>query len=183
MKRVPNRTRLRREYLRKKGKQCLYVSVGVVTVLCGYGLLCVMRQPILDNVRAHPDLRTILGAISTVGFVLGIYFLLAREAIKFVQAAQSMEITYVPPVTADTLSAEDVLVRGAQQPPVVQSEVLLRATHTEPKTPAAELLRESQAEPAIAELPVVHGEALLRAAKGQETPQEELLRVEQGQQQ
>jgi len=38
------------------------------------------------------------------------------------------------------LPADEILVRGSQEPPIVQSEVLLRATQQQ-ETPKEELLR------------------------------------------
>jgi hypothetical protein len=49
-------------------------------------------------------------------------------------------LTYVPPVTAETLPAEEILVRGSEEPPGVQSEVLLRGALGH-ETPQEELLR------------------------------------------
>ncbi len=48
---------------------------------------------------------------------------------------------YVPPVTPDTLPADEILVRGSEEPPVAQSEVLLRAAHRGKETPKEEWLR------------------------------------------
>jgi hypothetical protein len=52
---------------------------------------------------------------------------------------------YVPPVTASTLPAEEILVRATEEPPVAQSEVLLRAAQGQ-ETPKEELLRVIQGE-------------------------------------
>ena len=53
-------------------------------------------------------------------------------------------IPYVPPVTSDTLPAEEVLVRGSEEPTQEQSKVLLRGTECSMGTGEQELLRSSQ---------------------------------------
>ncbi len=53
------------------------------------------------------------------------------------------QIPYVPPVTPDTLPADEILVRGSKEPPIAQSAVLLRAAK-EQETPKKELLRISE---------------------------------------
>jgi hypothetical protein len=55
-------------------------------------------------------------------------------------ASKAACVPYVPPVTAATLPADEILVRGAEAPPVAQSNVLLRAAHGL-ETPNEELLR------------------------------------------
>jgi hypothetical protein len=49
-------------------------------------------------------------------------------------------IPYVPPVTPDTLPADEILVRGSEEPVAVQSEVLLRSAQGQ-DTPKEELLK------------------------------------------
>ena len=49
-------------------------------------------------------------------------------------------VSYIPPVTPDTLPADEILVRGSAVPRVTQSEVLLRAAK-ESETPKEDLLR------------------------------------------
>lgn len=61
-------------------------------------------------------------------------------------------LPYVPPVTPDTLPAEELLVRGAERPPTEESIVLLRAAGESVETPAEELLRPAGANPANAEV-------------------------------
>jgi hypothetical protein len=55
-------------------------------------------------------------------------------------------VPYVPPVKFDTLPAEEVLVRGAQEPTQEQSAVLLRAAEESADTPAEQLLRAAESE-------------------------------------
>ncbi len=58
---------------------------------------------------------------------------------------KAKQVPYVPPVIANTLPAEEILVRAADEPPVAQSAVLLRAAKGV-ETPKDELLRVSQGE-------------------------------------
>ena len=54
---------------------------------------------------------------------------------------ESAAIPVVPPVIADALPAEEVLVRGAQEPIEEQSSVLLRAAEENADISAEQLLR------------------------------------------
>ena len=60
------------------------------------------------------------------------------------EGKQALKVPYVPPVTADTLPAEEILVRGSQEPTQEQSRVLLRGTYSRTGTGEQELLRGSQ---------------------------------------
>jgi hypothetical protein len=60
------------------------------------------------------------------------------------RAAQTARIPYVPPVTPNTLPADEILVRSSTLSEVPQSEILLRATHATQETPPEELLRVSE---------------------------------------
>jgi hypothetical protein len=59
---------------------------------------------------------------------------------------EALQVPNVLPVTANTLPAEEILVRAAEEPPVAQSTVLLRAAQRGQETPQEELLRMSQGE-------------------------------------
>ena len=65
----------------------------------------------------------------TVGFRMGIR-----------RARRAANIAYIPPVRPDILPADEILVRGSEEPPVVQSTVLVRASQGI-ETPKEELLR------------------------------------------
>jgi hypothetical protein len=127
MKQVPDRKKLRREYLRRKA------------IAYGIGGLVPVLSLIFGLWLYHSDLN----AITRHGFlfcVLLVYFVwiavkVSREAIK--------GVPYVPPIVTGTLPADEILVRGSDQPPVAQSEVLVRAAN-EQETPKEELLRVSQ---------------------------------------
>ena len=53
---------------------------------------------------------------------------------------EAAKLRYVPPVTADTLPANEILIRSSEEPPVAQSEVLMRAAQGQ-ETPKEELVR------------------------------------------
>jgi len=57
---------------------------------------------------------------------------------------EARRIPYVPPVTAKALPAEEVLVRGSEEPAQEQGKVLLRGTEGSTDTGEQELLRSSQ---------------------------------------
>ena len=50
------------------------------------------------------------------------------------------QVPYVPPVTPNTLPANEILVRGAEEPPVARSKMLLRAAQGGHETATEELL-------------------------------------------
>src|SRR5262245_15619593 len=119
---VPDRKKQRREYLRKK-------VFGYASLLVGFSMLSVAivvltswKSYAVTGIRLAGD---VLGPLSmVVGIVVSIvasisYF---RDGIKQVKTT-----SYIPPVTPNTLPAEEVLVRGSQEPEEEQSAVLLRA--------------------------------------------------------
>jgi hypothetical protein len=70
--------------------------------------------------------------------------------VSWLKAQRSLQVlaqlAYIPPVAASTLPAEEILVRPADEPPVVQSTILLRAAQGGQETPKEELLRVCQGE-------------------------------------
>jgi hypothetical protein len=144
MDKVPDRKKLRKEYLERKlggYVQLLFGGAmflpfffaaaigGIVTVL---GCLASLVNGQIDAFF----LCLVFGGLVT--FVCGLF---ARLGYAVIQEGDRLAQTpYVPPVNADSLPAEEVLVRGSVAPPVAQSEVLLRAA-TALETPKEELLR------------------------------------------
>jgi hypothetical protein len=141
---VPDRKRQRREYILKK--QSAYVQwviggimllpAGIIALISAITTVVACACYILTR-RYTALLFTIFcGGIITVcsSFFAWMGYALVADGNKLSQTP------YVPPVTPDTLPANEVLVRGAQPPPVVPSEVLLRAAQGE-ETPKEELLR------------------------------------------
>ena len=137
MRQVPNRTKLRRTYLRRKAEtyMTLLTSSGlvVVFVLILAAIIALARWFVLQQ---QPGM-----AIVMVGFGFFPLFLclVCLNDVKNTKQ-KSRRLPYVPPVTPETLPADEILVRGAQPPPVVQNEVLLRAA-TAASTPKEELVR------------------------------------------
>jgi hypothetical protein len=146
---VPDRRRLRQEYLRRKRQ--------VVAKKMAYGLLC-LAMICLCLCLCLPTLIYVMRANLQFGFGDGLpavlfttlifIFLTVTFAVYFGDQYKearkaAANVAFVPPVTPDTLPAEEILVRGAEEPLIQQSEILLRAAqaHT---TPEDELLRVSQ---------------------------------------
>jgi hypothetical protein len=135
MKPVPDRKKLRREYLRKKWQTYAPVRYRIailVTFLAieGYRAVWVHRSSVLLSLLP-------LFAVVLAGVLWSI--------ITTVKTArqQAALIPVVPPVTPSTLPAEEILVRGATEPSA-PNETLLRATVKGEETKAQELLRSSQ---------------------------------------
>ena len=145
MNTVPDRKKLRREYLWKKGKASTLACIAGVGF--GYFALCFcayLLMPIfVPEVRGDAFLTFMLISLPLTGGLAWLFGSIARR-----QAKKATTIPYVPPVTAnaDNLPAEEVLVRGSEEPLAPQREVLLRATIAEQGTPPEQLLRSSEAE-------------------------------------
>lgn len=144
MNRVPNREMQRREYLKKKSRA--YVAAIVFFALFTLFLVLAVGGvayfvPFFARSLSHPSLDSVFAWIGIAfGLLLALTFggiwLLAGLSIP--RAAS--KIPYVPPVTIDTLPPEEILVRGATEHAVVQSN-LLRPTMKDQENKAEELLR------------------------------------------
>lgn len=150
--RVPNRRKLRQEYLKKKAKAysksaffglvllpfaSCSVLFGVIAVVVLIGLMYA-----LFSGRLVSSVVPLLFVGLAIGFVLWIvtwmFWVFLRDELE-----EARIIPYVPPVTVETLPAEEVLVRGAEEPAAIR-ETLLRATTGTEETKAEELLRSAQ---------------------------------------
>jgi hypothetical protein len=150
-KRAPDRKKLRREYLQRKGQE--YAITGVlgttmIPALMGF-TVCVLMPFYawsLSVGSGYGELDPTLFIFLVILGVSGsIYFgrmlwLCWRGAKQSIQTARGLD--YVPPVTPDAFPADEILVRGAEEPLVQQSEVLLRAAK-EREASTEELLRAS----------------------------------------
>jgi hypothetical protein len=126
MKQVPDRMRLRREYLKQRNVEVLRVAVDV-------GFLCAIIFLLFHGNKRIVPIYGMLGVITV------------RLVTRGVRRAQAIkQIPYVPPVTPDALPADEILVRGSVEPPIEQSEMLLRGAQKGEETPQEELLRVSQ---------------------------------------
>ncbi len=153
---MPDRKRLRREYLRNQFYGVLkYLALSVVSVafltvtvwMAFKATYFYQYAKALTDPVASPHIElpyTIAFVCAGIAGVAGsLTFAIGRLVPR---ALNDLGRTYVPPVTPDTLPAEEILVRAADVPPVVQSDVLLRAAQRRQETTKEELLRMSQGE-------------------------------------
>jgi len=128
MNKVPDRKKLRREYLSRGGWSVVLCVTEVLLLTVGY-LYLVYNAPHKGDAGR---VVLILGLFVVLGALL-----LGNEAKKDHRATRDR---IVPPITPDTLPADEILLRGSEEPPVGQSELLLRAARGQ-ETPKEELLR------------------------------------------
>jgi hypothetical protein len=155
MKQAPDRKKLRREYLRKKWKAQVKVILGAAfgtvmgfsaLILICFLCLVLAFSPYWDEDGVETPATHCLRV--ALVFLIGSALIVASTWLAWYGGktskkgiAEAKNLPFVSPVIPDTLPADEILVRGSEEPLVEQSEVLLRA------------------------------------AKGVETPQEELLRI------
>jgi hypothetical protein len=125
MNKVPDRKRLRRSYLLQKGMPFIYLAFNLILVLIWVPAWNAMERPLWF-----------------LCFIVAIFLLPSIMNISK-DLKKAKQVPYVPPVTASTLPAEEILVRAADVPPVAQSTILLRAAQAGQETPKEELLRVS----------------------------------------
>jgi hypothetical protein len=147
MKQAPDRKKLRREYLKKKanayGDAAIYAIMFTPTFMLAVGCALSLVMWLIWPPEVWENRTTDL-ALSIIGALLcGPASWYCRKRMKESEQLAA-KVPYVPPVTPDTLPADEILVRGSEEPPVVQSEVLLRAAKAGQETPQEELLRVSQ---------------------------------------
>jgi hypothetical protein len=143
MKQVPDRKRLRREYLRSRIHLQIAsrVASGVFLVM-----LIAMIFFLLLSLGCAIQARR-FGGSWWDWFWCGIYALLAltsgrtayRSCFWHEEAKGAARLPMVPPFHVDVLPADEILVRGSEQP-TIQSEVLLRVAKSE-ETLKEELLQ------------------------------------------
>lgn len=147
MRPVPDRKKQRREYLKKKGKAysalslLSFVSLFMFLVMLFCGLLGFAFLGNAFNMRLAP---AILCSVVSFGVVAAAAY--ARKGIQrdIEHTIHDLAKTrFVPPVTADTLPAEEVLVRGAEAPTATR-ETLLRPIRATQEAKTEELLRSIQ---------------------------------------
>ena len=132
MNKVPNRKKLRQEYLKKRNEYYLQVVFATVLLLGGiYGFVGLFQKQVA--------LYWLIPLIAL--FLLGLTFsaYICWTGIKDIR--QQAQSAYAPPVTAEIFPAEEILVRGSEEPSIAQSDVLLRATIADQETPPEQLLR------------------------------------------
>jgi hypothetical protein len=137
MNQVPDRKKLRkklrREYLIFGGWNVVLCVTEVLLLTIGY-IYIVCNAP-HNNYTGRFVL--ILGLFVALGA-----FILGHEAKKDHRVTCDR---IIPPITPDTLPADEILLRGAQEPSA-PNETLLRAGVKSEETKAEELLRSSHAD-------------------------------------
>ncbi len=108
MSRIPDRKKQRQEYLKRKGEA--YADAAISSAFLLFILAILVGLACAAYFEASPVVFYIvlLGAV-----VFGLAY--GQLIIKRGKAAK--QLPYIPPVTPDTLPAEEVLVRGSEQPP------------------------------------------------------------------
>jgi hypothetical protein len=161
MKQLPDRQKARRRYLKSKffaylsvtAVSIIFLPAMIVAVLMWLGVIAIIvwgmwilaspRDPFASDfgpLWAIPAMALFLAILAIVPSLIAWW---AFVDIKHSRQDAS-SIPYVPPVTSDTLPADEILVRGSEQPLVAQSEILLRASKEQgQETPVEELLRVS----------------------------------------
>jgi hypothetical protein len=144
MKQVPDRKKLRREYVKQQRSAFAHLVIGGTVLLpttllaAGFAIFTILGC-ILSLLNG-----TLLGVLFCLfaggGLTLGCSFLALMGYNVIKEGTRLQGMPYVPPVTPDAFPADEILVRGSEEPSVAQSEVLLRATN-EKETPKEELLR------------------------------------------
>jgi hypothetical protein len=145
MRQALDRKRLRRKYIAAKMR-------GYASLIAGAAILLVVLSAFMipalfgDLFRRLPvgSLPAVLIPLMMLIFLIsgGIGLCLLGWLKRKANAVR--DLVYVPPVTHNNLPADEILVRGSEEPMVAQSEVLLRATQQPQDTPKEELLRVSQ---------------------------------------
>jgi hypothetical protein len=136
---VPDRKRLQREYLRKHP----FLMLLTASLLASLFLLFVGANGAALLYRNQFPVWFVRGMIrGTITSFIVVPFS-AFVVHLMIKARIISSVSYVPPVTPSTLPAEEILVRGAQEPSA-PNEILLRATVKADETKADELLRSSQ---------------------------------------
>jgi hypothetical protein len=130
----------RHEYLRKTVQNGLGMMVGGGVVMCGFGMALFMILA-TGNIGFSVARTVCFSAFALAGIGFSIYG--GRMVALSVRVAQA--IPYVPPVAKQiaTLSADEVLVRGSDQPAITPEELLI-AADARMETASEELLRAGQ---------------------------------------
>lgn len=162
MSRIQTRKKQRREYLRKKGTAYTVAFLAALGALLGALIFLVRWDPVYRHLGIGSRHIAVVGTLALI-LIVQLLFQVARRVHR-----RAVQIPYVPPVTADTLPAEEVLVRGTVEPTGQQSEVLLRGAQGGGVTPAEELLRSSDASVKEQHQVILRGTQNTEEADGQE---------------
>jgi|SRR5579871_414311 len=146
MNKVPDRKKLRQEYLWKKGLaysilvlRSVVGILGLLFTLWAIALVIYFRSN-AEALRPAVDVpEEIALGCGVAAIFAGLFTVVCGWNIP--RAYKAIQIPHIPAVVPDLLPAEEVLVRGSEEPPVAQSDILLRASITEQETPPEQLLR------------------------------------------
>jgi hypothetical protein len=134
MKQVPDRKRLRREYVQRKRDLWLELALGSVVLSVLLGILAVCFAAFyIPFTRGRIPLSNLMGGVVMALLLFFPLGAIVRWCLRAMQnaAREVVSMVHVPrAIRPDTLPADEILVRGSEEPPVAQSEVLLRAAHT-----------------------------------------------------
>ena len=145
MSKREERVKQRREYLKQKG--WAYTEAGVTALLSISGAIAAISYFLGTRSGNLPHYWYEYGGVFLVISALGFGLLSYLFAFSARRAHQkTKQLLYIPPVIANTLPAEEVLVRGSEEPAQEQSKVLLRGTDSSMGVAEQELLRSSQKE-------------------------------------
>ena len=149
MNRVPDRKRQRREYLRKKRqayKKAVAAGTLFVPTFMGASVCFLLTAFGFGYAIWNLNATTfneywLVGTIPFTG-IGAILLWIAKSSWSAIQQQVDIakHIPYVPPVTPFDLPADEILVRGAQQPDAPQ-ETLLRAAQGDEEVAHSQLLR------------------------------------------
>jgi hypothetical protein len=132
----------RQEYLRKilaLRANMLFWGMSAIT-FCLFVFLFVMAYWFLNDEQARPDVRILCAGMAVLAAIAFVSFRSWRRS-----KHEAETIAYVPPVREQiaALPAEEILVRGSDQPAATPDE-LLRPARERAETGAEELLRADQ---------------------------------------
>jgi hypothetical protein len=116
MDKVSNWKRLRREYLWQKVEAYGYVAL-FIGLIAGT-TVCMVNDAILFSQQGYLS-YIVLAALLGLGAMIHVNSI--RKVGRMLK-----DLPYVPPVVAEALPAEEVLVRSSDEPPHMSCETLLR---------------------------------------------------------
>ena len=135
MNKVPDRAKLRREYVWKKTKVIIpAIFTGSISLLLVASVLKIAFQP------------STMSDSQLAAFVLFLVLMVPCTIIIILCEKRALSIPYVPPIREQipTLPADEILLRGSQASPASPEE-LLRASTVTAETNVEELLRADSA--------------------------------------
>ncbi|HZT43957.1 MAG TPA: hypothetical protein VFA07_17455 [Chthonomonadaceae bacterium] len=136
------RIKKRREYLTKKAWAYTKLSVSAVFVLY-FAFTAVLV--LLSMLHFSHKMSFFFKCLALFDLVfMGIFIWWCARSVAHLVRQDIKQLPYVPPVTANTLPIEEVLVRGSEETAQELGKVLLRGTDSSAGTGEQELLRGSQ---------------------------------------